>query len=132
MAEIARVTAANDPERITVFPLRSTDLSVSPENGHLPCRADILVSELFDSILLGEAVLPTIQHAISHLLVPIPINHPESAVVYAQVVQNEHLYRLTLVHTKLNSNGAHLSRNKRCNVHRWKSSPPTPYTAIRN
>ncbi|OWZ15720.1 Arginine N-methyltransferase [Phytophthora megakarya] len=102
MAEIAeQVTAANHPDKITVFKLRSTDLKVAPEKTqnrdpktiyHLPRRADMLVSELFDSVLLGEAVLPTIRHAMQHLLTPDAIIVPERATVFAQVIESEPIY----------------------------------------
>ncbi|POM58484.1 Arginine N-methyltransferase [Phytophthora palmivora] len=102
MAEIAeQVTAANHPDKITVFKLRSTDLKVAPEKQldkdpkamyHLPRRADMLVSELFDSVLLGEAVLPTIRHAMQHLLTPDAVIVPERATVFAQVIESEPIY----------------------------------------
>ncbi|GMF61676.1 unnamed protein product [Phytophthora fragariaefolia] len=102
MAEIAeQVTQANHPDKITVFKLRSTDLKVAPEKQeerdpratyHLPRRADMLVSELFDSVLLGEAVLPTIRHAMQHLLVPDALVVPERATVFAQVIESEPIY----------------------------------------
>jgi protein arginine N-methyltransferase 7 len=102
MAEIAeQVTQANHPDKITVFKLRSTELQVAPEREelrdpektyHLPRRADMLVSELFDSVLLGEAVLPTIRHAMQHLLTPDAAIVPERATVFAQVVESEPIY----------------------------------------
>ncbi|KAG7388984.1 Protein arginine N-methyltransferase 7 [Phytophthora pseudosyringae] len=102
MAEIAeQVTAANHPDKVTVFKLRSTDLTVAPEKQqdrdpkatyHLPRRADMLVSELFDSVLLGEAVLPTIRHAMQHLLTPDAAIVPERATVFAQVIESEPIY----------------------------------------
>ncbi|KAL4117490.1 hypothetical protein PRIC2_011481 [Phytophthora ramorum] len=102
MAEIAeQVTQANHPDKITVFKLRSTDLKVAPEKEeekdpnamyHLPRRADMLVSELFDSVLLGEAVLPTIRHAMQHLLTPDAVIVPERATVFAQIVESEPIY----------------------------------------
>ncbi|RLN86954.1 hypothetical protein BBJ28_00004032 [Nothophytophthora sp. Chile5] len=106
MAEIAdQVTRANHPDKITVFPLRSTDLRVAPadvdaqssepeQTYHLPRRADMLVSELFDSVLLGEAVLPTIRHAMQHLLTPDAVIVPERATVFAQVVESDAIYHL--------------------------------------
>lgn len=103
MAEIAaNVTRANHPDKISVFPLKSTALVVRDEQKpeqqfHLPRRADMLVSELFDSVLLGEAVLPTIRHAMEYLLVPNAVIVPERATVFAQVVQNEQIYRFNTV-----------------------------------
>lgn len=101
MAEIAQhVTAANYPDKITVFALRSTDIVVATEatgdasEAHLPRRADMLVSELFDSLLLGEAVIPIVRHALAHLLVPDAVVLPARATVFAHVVQNEQIYRM--------------------------------------
>ncbi|KAF1315045.1 Arginine n-methyltransferase, partial [Globisporangium splendens] len=117
MADIAEnVTKANHPDKITVFALRSTDLIVASEEnggvGHLPRRADMLVSELFDSILLGEAVIPVVRHAIEHLLVPDAAILPERAMVFAHVVQNEQIYRLNSVSGQyLNDQQARLARN---------------------
>ncbi|TMW61116.1 hypothetical protein Poli38472_013579 [Pythium oligandrum] len=113
MAEIAQnVTADNFPDKITVFALRSTDLVVAAEGGHLPQRADMLVSELFDSILLGEAVIPTIRHAMEHLLVPNAVIIPERATVYAHIVENETMYRFNSVAGQhLNDKGVRLARN---------------------
>lgn len=117
MAEIAEnVTKANHPDKITVFALRSTDLVVASEEsghtGHLPRRADMLVSELFDSILLGEAVIPVVRHAMQHLLVPDAVIIPERATVFAQVVQNEQIYRLNSVSGQyLNEQQARLARS---------------------
>ena len=51
----------------------------------LPNSADILVTEIFDSVLLGEGVLPTLQHAWEYLLAPHAIVVPDRAVVFAQV-----------------------------------------------
>lgn len=121
MADIAQqVTAANHPDKITVFALRSTDLIVKTDakseeeaaNSHLPRRADMLVSELFDSILLGEAVIPIVRHAMQHLLVREPVIIPERATVFAQVVQNEQIYRMNSLHGQhLNDTQARLARS---------------------
>lgn len=117
MAEIAEnVTAANHADKITVFPIRSTDLVVGSNAdgspGHLPQRADMLVSELFDSILLGEAVIPTIRHAREHLLTKDAVVVPERATVFAHVVQNEPIYRLNSFSGQyLNEQKARLARN---------------------
>ncbi|KAI9920123.1 hypothetical protein PsorP6_015670 [Peronosclerospora sorghi] len=108
MAEIAQqVTAANQFENITVFKLRSTDLTVRPEHDndrdatvtyHLPRRADMLVSELFDSILLGEAVVPTIRHARQHLLTPDARIVPARATVFAQIMESDPIHRFNSFH----------------------------------
>ena len=37
-------------------------------DGDLPCRANILVTELFDTELIGEGALPSYEHAHKHLV----------------------------------------------------------------
>ena len=34
----------------------------------MPERADVIVTEIFDSELLGEGILPTMRHSVKHLL----------------------------------------------------------------
>ncbi len=43
-------------------------------------RCDILVTEIFDSVLLGEGVIPTLAHAWEHLLAPGAVVVPRSGV----------------------------------------------------
>ncbi|KAG2782695.1 hypothetical protein PC129_g15436 [Phytophthora cactorum] len=121
MAEIAEeVTAANHPDNITVFKLRSTDLNVTPDKEqdkdpkttyHLPRRADMLVSELFDSVLLGEAVLPTIRHAMQHLLTPDAVIVPERATVFAQVIESEPIFHFNSFEVQESTTGPKLARS---------------------
>jgi predicted RNA methylase len=40
--------------------------------------ADILVTEIFDSVLLGEGILPTLRHAREHLLTRTALIVPHS------------------------------------------------------
>ncbi|ETV78580.1 hypothetical protein H257_08080 [Aphanomyces astaci] len=93
MADIAgAVIDANGLcDKVTVFSLRSTQLTV-PE--HLPVRADMMVSELFDSLLLGEGLLPTLAHARAHLLTPDAVVVPQHATVFAKLVASDTLYRM--------------------------------------
>ncbi len=60
-------------------------LTEGPDADVLANSADILVTEIFDSVLLGEGVLPTLQHAWQQLLAPHARIVPDRAVVYAQV-----------------------------------------------
>ncbi|KAL3150295.1 Protein arginine N-methyltransferase 7 [Trebouxia sp. C0010 RCD-2024] len=53
----------------------------------MPCKADIIVTEIFDSELIGEGILPTMRHAVKHLLKPDGIVIPATAVVYGQLVE---------------------------------------------
>ena len=39
----------------------------------MPCKADVIVTEIFDSELIGEGILPTMRHAVKHLLQVCPL-----------------------------------------------------------
>ncbi len=62
MAEIGRQCVAINgySEVISVLAKRSTELVVGRE---LPRPARVLLSEIVDSELLGEGILPTLRHA---------------------------------------------------------------------
>ena len=63
-----RIVAENGYERsVKVISKPSTDIAVGED---LPQKADILVSEIFSSELLGEHVLPSIEDAKRRLLKP--------------------------------------------------------------
>ena len=53
--------------RIKLVRKRSTEMSVG-ENGDMAARANILVTEVFDTELIGEGALATFQHAQQVLL----------------------------------------------------------------
>ncbi|XP_028158000.1 protein arginine N-methyltransferase 7 isoform X1 [Ostrinia furnacalis] len=73
-------------DKITVIPKRSTDITVG-ENGDMKEKANILVTEVFDTELIGEGALSTFSHAHKFLLEEDCIVVPDSAVIYAQVVE---------------------------------------------
>ncbi|KAG1701356.1 Protein arginine N-methyltransferase 7 [Nymphon striatum] len=75
-------------EIITVIPKRSTELFVGP-GCDMEVRANILVTEVFDTELIGEGALTTFSHAHEHLLEKCCIVVPTSAVIYAQIVQSD-------------------------------------------
>lgn len=102
LAELASriVTTNRSDSVISIHPFRSTQLAVHlPQHAPpemdprlcLPERADILVTEIFDSALLGEACLPTIHHARADLLKPNARIIPSKATVYARVVTSSFL-----------------------------------------
>lgn len=100
MAQAAsRITQHNFPQgNIKVIPKRSTDLTVGNPTDDLPHKVDMIVSEIFDSVLLGEGVLPSLRHAIKHLMhedhTPPYAIMPGKATMYARVVESESLFRL--------------------------------------
>ncbi|XP_045790454.1 protein arginine N-methyltransferase 1.6 [Trifolium pratense] len=77
--------------RIKVFNKRSDELEVGSD---ISSRADVLVSEILDSELLGEGLIPTLQHAHDNLLVENPLTVPYRATTYGQLVESTFLWRL--------------------------------------
>ncbi|XP_018575753.1 protein arginine N-methyltransferase 7 [Anoplophora glabripennis] len=73
-------------DQIKIIPKRSTKLTVG-EEGDLKQKCNILVTEVFDSELIGEGALSTFSHAHKHLLEEDSIVVPDSATIYAQVVE---------------------------------------------
>lgn len=47
--------------------------SISHSSNMMPCKADVIVTEIFDSELIGEGILPTMRHAVKHLLQVCPV-----------------------------------------------------------
>lgn len=68
---------------------KSTDMSVKDDE-----RYHIVVSEIVDSALLGEGILPVLAHARENLLTKDAISVPASARVYGQLVESPHLFAL--------------------------------------
>ncbi|XP_058123830.1 protein arginine N-methyltransferase 7 [Anopheles ziemanni] len=88
MADCAeRVIAANQmDERIRLIKKRSTELTVGP-GMDMERRANVLVTELFDTELIGEGAIGTYRHALEHLLTDDVLTIPHRATIYAQVVE---------------------------------------------
>ncbi|KAG4206418.1 hypothetical protein ERO13_A03G008400v2 [Gossypium hirsutum] len=76
---------------ISLINKRSDELEVGVD---IPSRADVLVSEILDSELLGEGLIPTLQHAHDKLLVENPLAVPFRAVTYGQLVESTYLWKL--------------------------------------
>ncbi|GAV78546.1 hypothetical protein CFOL_v3_22012 [Cephalotus follicularis] len=76
---------------ISVINKRSDELKVGVD---IPSRADVLVSEILDSELLGEGLIPTLQHAHDRLLVENPLTVPYRATTYGQLVESTFLWKL--------------------------------------
>ncbi|KAE9452397.1 hypothetical protein C3L33_15699, partial [Rhododendron williamsianum] len=78
-----KVLRLNGMERkVRVINKRSDELEIGVD---ISKRADILVSEILDSELLGEGLIPTLQHAHDKLLVENPQTVPYRATTYGQV-----------------------------------------------
>ncbi|KAL3497483.1 hypothetical protein ACH5RR_040215 [Cinchona calisaya] len=87
-----KVLRANGLEKkVRVINKRSDELEVGVD---ISSRADVLVSEILDSELLGEGLIPTLQHAHDNLLVENPQTVPYRATTYGQLVESTCLWKL--------------------------------------
>nr|XP_019541694.2 LOW QUALITY PROTEIN: protein arginine N-methyltransferase 7 [Aedes albopictus] len=88
MADCAeRVIAANGMgERIRLVKKKSTEMEVGPGRD-MERKANVLVTELFDTELIGEGAIATYRHALEHLLEEGCRVIPDKATVYAQIVE---------------------------------------------
>lgn len=75
-------------EAIRVIKKRSTDIRVGTGADDLWQRANILVTEVFDTELIGEGAIETFNAAHLHLLESDCIVVPDSATVYIQTVES--------------------------------------------
>ncbi|KAI1890068.1 hypothetical protein AGOR_G00169410 [Albula goreensis] len=92
MAEAAvRIVEKNGfSDKIKIINKHSTEVTVGPD-GDMQTRANILVTELFDTELIGEGALPSYEHAHLNLVQEGCEAVPHRATVYAQLVQSEQL-----------------------------------------
>ncbi|XP_031483637.1 protein arginine N-methyltransferase 7 isoform X2 [Nymphaea colorata] len=89
MRKILRLNGMND--KVHLFHKRSDELQVGVD---LPCRADVLISEILDSELLGEGLLPTLQNAHDVLLNENCQTVPYRATTYGQLVESTFLWKI--------------------------------------
>ncbi|ODN02752.1 Protein arginine N-methyltransferase 7 [Orchesella cincta] len=87
MLECAKkVIARNGFEKqIKLIPKRSTELVVGVD---LPHRCNLLVTEVFDTELIGEGAISTFNHAHAELLTDPCVVIPRTSIVYAQVMDS--------------------------------------------
>lgn len=75
-------------DQIRIIKKRSTNIKVGKGKDDLWQRANILVTEVFDTELIGEGAIETFNHAHKHLLEKECIVVPDSATIYIQVVES--------------------------------------------
>ena len=90
-------------DRVSVIARRSTELAVGTG---LTERAQILVTETFSSDLLGEGVLPAVEHAHQYMLTPDAIVIPRVAAARAYLIGGAEIEAMLFAGT---SNGFDLS-----------------------
>ncbi|KAJ8461639.1 hypothetical protein OPV22_034565 [Ensete ventricosum] len=104
-----RVLRENQMEKkVKVFHKRSDELLVGVD---FQSPAEVLVSEILDSELLGEGLIPTLQQAHDMLLAKNPQTVPYRATTYGQLVESPFLWKLhDLFSNEINlSDGIHLT-----------------------
>ncbi|KAK7114180.1 hypothetical protein V1264_000285 [Littorina saxatilis] len=79
------MTANGFGEKINLIHSRSTDITVGTD-GMMPRRANLLVTEVFDTELIGEGAISTYTHAHEHLLEEDCLVVPRAANMYVQPV----------------------------------------------
>uniref|UniRef100_A0A8C4T7X6 Protein arginine N-methyltransferase n=1 Tax=Erpetoichthys calabaricus TaxID=27687 RepID=A0A8C4T7X6_ERPCA len=78
-------------DKIKIINKHSTSVTVGPE-GDMQCKANILITELFDTELIGEGALPSYEHAHKYLVEMGCEAVPHRATIFAQLVQSERLW----------------------------------------
>ncbi|XP_063294767.1 protein arginine N-methyltransferase 7 [Pelobates fuscus] len=93
MAEAAvRIVQTNSfGDKIQVINKHSTEVTVGPD-GDMKHKANILITELFDTELIGEGALPSYEHAQHNLMQDHWEAVPHRATVYAQLVESRRLW----------------------------------------
>ncbi|XP_073232579.1 protein arginine N-methyltransferase 7-like [Porites lutea] len=92
-------------DKISVVGKRSTKLELEKDVGS-PVKANLLVTELWDTELIGEGALPTLRDACNRLLEPGFVSVPAAASVYVQVFGSEALWNMHQLNPK------HISENQ--------------------
>lgn len=83
-----KTLAASGVAQSSVWHAISTELQIDPTGEKGPsAKADLIVSEILDSGLIGEGVLHTMRDATSRLLAPGGTVLPAAATVYAMAVE---------------------------------------------
>uniref|UniRef100_A0A672JQ35 Protein arginine N-methyltransferase n=1 Tax=Salarias fasciatus TaxID=181472 RepID=A0A672JQ35_SALFA len=96
MAEAAQTIVKKNgfSDKIKIINKHSTDVTVG-EDGDMQEKANVLITELFDTELIGEGALPSYEHAHLHLVQAGCEAVPHRATVYAQLVESELLWSWT-------------------------------------
>lgn len=93
MAEAAQSIVEKNgfSDKIKIINKHSTDVTVGPD-GDMQEKANILITELFDTELIGEGALPSYEHAHHNLVQEGCEAVPHRASVFAQLVESDLLW----------------------------------------
>ncbi|XP_007429234.1 protein arginine N-methyltransferase 7 [Python bivittatus] len=78
-------------DKIKIINKHSTEVTVGSD-GDMQSRANILITELFDTELIGEGALPSYEHAHRYLVQEGCEAVPHRATVYAQLVESKRMW----------------------------------------
>ncbi|ETE68476.1 Protein arginine N-methyltransferase 7, partial [Ophiophagus hannah] len=78
-------------DKIKIINKHSTEVTVGSD-GDMESRANILITELFDTELIGEGALPSYEHAHKHLVQEGCEAVPHRATIYAQLVESKRMW----------------------------------------
>lgn len=79
-------------DKIKIIEKRSTEIEVGPGKD-MDERANVLVTEVFDTELIGEGAISTFSHALQHLLVKDCFVIPDNGVMFVQIVDSPSCYK---------------------------------------
>lgn len=98
LAEIATEIVRRNgfADRIKVVARKSTELKLGQD---LPRRADLVVSEILDSSVIGEGMLPSMRHALAELAAPGARVIPQGAKVKVALIETPGLRMVNPVGT---------------------------------
>ena len=72
-------------DKIKIIEKRSTEIIVGVD---MEQKANVLVTEVFDTELIGEGAISTFTHALEHLLVQDCFVIPDNGIMYIQIVDS--------------------------------------------
>ncbi len=114
-------------DQIHVIHKQSNSLKVGED---LPKKADILISEVLDSGLLGEGVLPTVRHATANLLKEGGTIVPAGATVKGVLIQSDHLHSIAPLKDISGFDLSSFGKFQTKNVYRRETLNNVPYKVL--
>jgi hypothetical protein len=90
LAKLARAIIEQNglSQQVTVLAKMSNQVRIGDD---MPVKADVLISEIIDSAIIGEDIMPTYEHALAHLITRSCIILPDRATLTAVVVESSQL-----------------------------------------
>ncbi len=86
LADVAGIIVKSNgyEDRVSVIAKKSTDLNVGKD---LPAPATVVIFEIFDAGLIGEGLIPVLNHAVTNLAVPGATLIPAGATVWGMLIE---------------------------------------------